>query len=106
MNDIRNEIKSYYWHLSNIFENCRDEILYNENPKDVIIRLNSLYEYNSEYMEVNYNILEKDEFELFKNSKICNDYYNETNYSLDNLKKDIAYIKKFIDKLSEDRKQK
>ena len=106
MNDIRNEIKAYYWHLSKIFENCRDEILYNENPEGVIIRLNSLYEYNSEYIEVNYNITNQDEFELFKSSKIYNNYYNETNYSLDNLKNDIDYIKKFIDKLSEDRKQK
>ena len=94
MNDERNEIQSYYWHLSNIFENRRDEILYNKDPEDVIIQLKPLGEYDSEYMEIHHNILKKDEFELFKSSKIYNDYYNETNYSLDNLKKDIAYIKK------------
>ena len=98
MNDIRNEIQSYYWHLYNIFENYRDEILYNENPEDVIIQLKPLGEYDSDYMEVNYNITNQDEFELFKSSKICNDYYTvETNYRLDNLKNDIAYIKKFIE---------
>ena len=105
MNDIRNEIQAYYWHLSNIFENRRDEILYNENPEDVIIQLKPLGEY-TDYIRENFNIKTQTQYKILKNSKICNDYYNETNYSLDNLKNDIAYIKKFIDKLSEDRKQK
>ena len=97
MNDERNEIQSYYWHLSNIFENRRDEILYNKDPEDVIIQLKPLGEYDSEYMEIHHNILKKDEFELFKSSKIYNDYYNETNYRLDNLKNDID-----LDKIMQD----